>query len=237
MHHCCQIVELRQYTLHPGKRDALITLFEDEFIEPQEAAGMRVAAQFRDANNANRFVWLRGFDGMAQRAQALTSFYTGPVWQAHRSTANATMVDSDNVLLLRPALPGSGLALDPRQRPARGMPPTPGKPIAASIHYFDKDTPAAAIERFARKLAALCAPAGAALLAQYVSEKSPNTFPRLPVRENDNVLVSLVAFDSEAAHQRWRTAMARDPGWHDAPAQLRAPELLALHPTARSLVR
>ena len=40
---------------------------------------------------------------MASRAQALQDFYGGPVWKAHRETANTTMVDSDNVLLLRPA--------------------------------------------------------------------------------------------------------------------------------------
>ena len=36
---CCPIVELRQYTLHPGKRDVLIDLFDREFVESQEASG------------------------------------------------------------------------------------------------------------------------------------------------------------------------------------------------------
>src|SRR6476646_230013 len=85
---CCPIVELRQYTLHPGKRDALIDLF-------------------RDLDNPNRFVWLRGFRDMRSRAQALKNFYGGPVWKAHCEAANATMIDSDNVLLLHPATPTS----------------------------------------------------------------------------------------------------------------------------------
>lgn len=33
------IVELRQYTLRPGQRDALIDLFDLEFVETQEAVG------------------------------------------------------------------------------------------------------------------------------------------------------------------------------------------------------
>jgi hypothetical protein len=45
---------------------------------------------------------------MTSRAKALTDFYSGPVWKAHREAANATMIDSDNVLLLRPAVPTSG---------------------------------------------------------------------------------------------------------------------------------
>ena len=40
--------------------------------------------------------WFRGRLGWSGES----AFYGGPVWQAHRNEANATMVDSDNVLLL-----------------------------------------------------------------------------------------------------------------------------------------
>ena len=49
------IYELRQYTLWPGKRDALVDLFDREFVESQEATGMRVDGQFRDADRPDRF--------------------------------------------------------------------------------------------------------------------------------------------------------------------------------------
>src|SRR5215472_3645099 len=97
------VVELRQYTLHPGQRDVLINLFDREFVETQEAVGMPILGQFRDLANPDRFVWLRGFHDMPQRAFALNEFYSGPAWKANSSEANATMVDVDNVLLLRPA--------------------------------------------------------------------------------------------------------------------------------------
>jgi hypothetical protein len=64
------VVELRQYTLHPGRRDVLIDLFDREFVETQEAAGMAVLGQFRDLDDSDRFVWLRGFDDMRRRAPA-----------------------------------------------------------------------------------------------------------------------------------------------------------------------
>src|SRR5687767_8379878 len=92
---CCPIVELRLYTLHPGSREVLIELFDREFVESQEAVGMKIIGQFRDLSDPNRFIWLRGFRDMTTRAQALTSFYTGPVWKTHRDVANATMIDSD----------------------------------------------------------------------------------------------------------------------------------------------
>ena len=96
------IVELRQYTLRPGRRDELIDLFERKFVDSQEAAGMTLIGQFRDLDDPDRFVWLRGFPDMESRNRALEAFYFGPVWQAHRGAANATMIDSDDVLLLRP---------------------------------------------------------------------------------------------------------------------------------------
>src|SRR5712692_9975990 len=90
---CSPIVELRQYTLHPGQRDVLIDLFEREFVESQEVLGMRVIGIFRDLDDPNRFVWLRGYSDMLIRAEALKAFYIdGSVWKAHREAANATMI-------------------------------------------------------------------------------------------------------------------------------------------------
>ena len=45
---------------------------------------------------------------MTSRARASTDPHPGPVWKAHREAANATMIDSASVLLLRPAVPTSG---------------------------------------------------------------------------------------------------------------------------------
>lgn len=98
------IYELRQYTLRPGQRDVLIELFEREFVESQEALGMSLPGLFRDLDNPDRFVWIRGFADMESRPSALTEFYTGSVWKEHAAAANATMIDTDDVLLLRPII-------------------------------------------------------------------------------------------------------------------------------------
>src|SRR5262245_13320638 len=117
--------ELRQYTLRPGQRDVLIDLFDREFVETQETAGMAIVGQFRDLDKPDRFVWIRGFASMPSRAQALASFYGGPVWKAHRAQANATMIDTGNVLLLRPVTAGSGFPPPAAGRPHRA-PALPG---------------------------------------------------------------------------------------------------------------
>ena len=68
------IVELRRYTLHPGRRDDLISPFETHFLESQELCGMKIIGQFRDIDDPDAFVWLRGFGDMQARHQALTAF-------------------------------------------------------------------------------------------------------------------------------------------------------------------
>src|SRR5262250_1700245 len=68
------VVELRQYTVRPGQRDVLIDLFDREFVESQEATGMAIVGQFRDLDDPDRFVWIRGFASMPSRARALAGF-------------------------------------------------------------------------------------------------------------------------------------------------------------------
>src|SRR5438270_10566172 len=118
-------------------RDTLIDLFDREFVESQEALGMRIIGQFRDLDNPDRFVWLRGFSDMAMRTHALQAFYGGPVWKAHREAANATMIDSDNVLLLRPARANFGFQQDTSIRPAPGVSNSSEGLVVATIYYFN----------------------------------------------------------------------------------------------------
>jgi hypothetical protein len=96
------IIELRQYTVHPGQRDVLADIFMRHFIHGQEAMGMRVLGQFYDLDDLDRFVWLRGFPDMAARKASLIRFYEqSEVWRTYGPAANATMIDSSDVLLLR----------------------------------------------------------------------------------------------------------------------------------------
>lgn len=137
------VVELRQYTLHPGRRDALVELFEREFIAPQRALGMGLVGPFVDLDDPDRFVWWRGYTDMPARAAALQAFYGGPVWAAWRDAANATMRDSDDVLLLRPLEGSAPLALATTQVLLVTLCPLPA-PAAADADGLLSDLHAAA---------------------------------------------------------------------------------------------
>ena len=216
MQTCCPVVELRQYTLHPGRRDELIELFDRELVEPQEAVGMRVIGQFRDLGDPDRFVWLRGFADMEARRAALAAFYGGPVWAAHRGAANPTMIDSDNVLLLRPVRPESGFALAGATRGSADASPSV---VVCTIYYLETPPDDELIRAFERHLRAP--------MATFQTEPAENTYPGLPVRTGENVLVLFSA-----------VAVADEPAPPSIAARFaRAPERLRLAPTSRSLLR
>jgi len=64
---------------------------------------MTIVGQFRNRHRPDRFVWIGGFADMQRRHAALEQFYTGSVWGTHRAPANATMIDFNDVRLLKPA--------------------------------------------------------------------------------------------------------------------------------------
>ena len=220
-------------------RDTLTELFDREFVESQEALGMHIIGQFRDLDDRDRFVWLRGFPDMARRAEALQAFYGGPVWKAHREAANATMIDSDNVLLLHPARANSGFQLDTSIRPAAGMSNSSEGLVIATIYYFNAPVSATFVDFFERELKPALTEVGAPILAYFVTENSANTFPALPVREGEQVFVWFSRFANMTAYEDFdaafteRTELARE-----LTSRLRGlPEVLKLSPTNRSQLR
>ncbi|WP_228556698.1 NIPSNAP family protein [Myxococcus sp. AB025B] len=240
---CCAVLELRQYTLREGQRDVLVSLFEREFIESQEERGARLVGQFRDAARPERFVWLRGFSDMVAREAALRSFYGSPVWKAHREAANATMLDSSNVLLLRP-LPGRrGFPAPAQARPGAEARELPGSLIVATLLHRDAPVDAAFVEYVEGKLVPELTKAGATPLAVFQSEHATNTFPALPVREGEHVVVYFTRFASREAYRAHVERLEGSRGWKETVrpglrARLKAePETLLLEPTARSRLR
>ncbi len=237
------IVELRQYTLHAGQLDRLIDLFEREFIESQEALGISVIGQFRDRDDPNRFVWLRGFPSMAARGEALGAFYGGPVWHAHREAANATMLDSANVLLLHPAPGGTGFTLAERSDERISEDRAAQSVVVATIHYLDDDAAAGFARFFAAAMMPTIVAAGGTILATLATESARNNFPRLPVREEEPVFVWLCSFPDLAAYERFGTALRQSDDWRAGASPeilrqfMRKAESLTLLPTRRSLLR
>ena len=185
---CCSVLELRQYTLHPGQRDALVDVFERTLVDSQEQLGIHVIGTFVDLDRPDRFVWIRGFDSNDARSAALRAFYTGPDWRANSAEANATMIDFDDVLLLQPAA-GRGLTETTEVRPADRSTPVSTRVIGGTVHSLEPGADDAAV------LAAVEAP----ILGVLHTHPGPNGFPGLPIREGEQVVVVLTDGDTAGA--------------------------------------
>jgi hypothetical protein len=231
------IVELRQYTLLPGMRDVLIDLFEANLVESQETSGMKIIGTFRDLGDETKFVWLRGFGSMGSRGRSLGDFYGGPVWKRNRDAANRTMVDSDDVLLLRPARDGSAFTLDDERPPLDADNGLDRGVVEATILNLNAPADSDTMSYFDDELAPRIVGSGAAVLACLVTEERPNNFPALPVRDDEDVFVWFAGYSDRAtfdAAQQARDEIGRAAA--GSPRLTNAPLTLQLAPTRRSLL-
>lgn len=234
------IFELRRYRLQPGGREPLIALFDREFVEPQETLGMRIEGEFRDADDPDAFVWVRSFADMQARTEALRCFYSGPVWRKFGSDANATMLNSDNVLLLKPAAAMRPFAHN-RRRDEEQDRAAPSGIVVINTCSLAPGTEDRAASFFAERALPVLNDGGARIDAVFVTERSANGFPRLPVREGETVLVWFECHQDRNALNGFRERLARNATWTgdiypalDAQCWRRI-EMACLTPTSRSL--
>lgn len=212
------VVELRQYTLKPGARDTLVSLFEAEFVESQEELGIAIGGIFHDLDNPDRFVWMRGFASIEERKDALTAFYFGSeAWKRHGRAASATMVDSDDVLLLRPTDP-------PRPPHPPGADRNERVIITVWLHRPGEGT----CNWLTRDIQPVLARALGTTVAAWRTEPAQNSFPALPVR-TDHAFVWMAAVGEERAHGLTLPDLDDDLRRRGVTAQT-----LRLRPTSRS---
>src|SRR4029453_19256546 len=159
------------------------------------------------------------FPDMERRREALAAFYGGPGWKAPAAPANPTMIDFNDVLLLRTVAPSTGFALGPLR-------PGPGNDVRAAnfaVTICSLDAPAD-VESLERTLLPALADATSPSLATFVEEPSENTFPALPVRTGEHVVVWV----QRVLDDDWPAPVDLVHGLVAPPRQLR------LSPTARS---
>jgi hypothetical protein len=187
----------------------LAQLFDRYFLDELAATGMHAPGLFADLADPDRLVWLRGFTDMTARHQALSDFYlTGQVWREHAAAANATMIDSDDVLLLRPVHLGDGYP-----RPDADALATDGleSDLVVDVLPLDRliESGGSTDDLAARVVTAAQAERGDVLLVA-VTHPEPNDFPGLPVRD-DRVAVWLVRYPGDDARARVRAALGVGP--------------------------
>jgi hypothetical protein len=230
------VIELRRYTLVEGAAARFSRYFETWFPEAFQQLGALALGHFLERGATTRFTWLRAYPDMAARAAVNTAFYDGPVWREHKHTLNRWILDSDDVLLLRPLHPGAALptlpAVDPVAEPdgARGLVVAHLFPVAAGGLPA---CAAAAEDWFAAYHGSGVLEAG--ILATL---DVANNFPRHPVRSDGPWLVWLGVLRDDAALASLTPMAGRAASALEHAGLLAgAAEMLVLDPGQRSRLR
>lgn len=231
------VIELRRYTIKDGRAGDFARYFETWFPEAFQQLGALALGQFTEPDAPDKFTWLRAFRSMDARAVANASFYYGPVWKEHRNQLNDLMVDSDDVLLLRPldaarSVPALA-AVDLLREPggAQGIVVAQVFPVEPrALPQFERAS-AAAFGRYRE--------AGAREAGLLVTLDAPNNFPQLPVRTDGPFIVWLGVFDSiDTVRTRLHPLAGQAAAQLKDAGLLRGqPMLLVLEPTPRSRLR
>jgi hypothetical protein len=232
-----QVIEFRRYTIKEGEREHFADYFESYFPEAFQQMGAIAFGQFFERKNAAGFTWMRGFKNTDARAVINAGFYYGPLWREHASTMNSLMLDSDNVLLLRPLSPEHGIPVLPAVDPVNERNGAQGVVIAQVFAVKPNS-----VDAFAQKAEATFAAyraAGAREAGVLVTLDVPNNFPQLPVRTDGPYLVWLgIVEDSHALDAEFIPLAERCSPSLSATGLLRsAPEVVILDPTHRSRLR
>ena len=232
-----QVIEFRRYTVKEGERERFAEYFESYFPEAFQQMGAMVFGQFFERKNPVGFTWMRGFKNTDARAIVNAGFYYGPLWREHAFTMNSLMVDSNNVLLLRPLSPERGVTVLPSVDPVEERKGAQGVMVAQIFAVK-----ANSVDAFAQQAEATFAgyrAAGAREAGVMVTLDAPNNFPQLPVRTDGPYLVWLgITKDNQTLDTRFTPLMERSLQSLSATGMLRsAPELVILDPTRRSRLR
>jgi len=232
-----QVIEFRRYTIKDGERQHFAEYFESYFPEAFQQMGAIVFGQFFERKNPVGFTWLRGFKNTDARAIINAGFYYGPLWREHSSTMNSLMVDSDNVLLLRPLSPERRVLVLPAVDPIKEGKGAQGVVVAQMFAVKPNS-----VDAFAQQAEATFASyraAGAREAGVLVTLDVPNNFPQLPVRTDGPYLVWLgIVKDNQTLDSLFTPLAERSSQSLSDTGLLRsAPELLMLNPTRRSRLR
>jgi hypothetical protein len=212
-----QVIELRRYTIKKGEREHFAQYFDTYFPEVLEQLGTIIFGEFFERKNPSAFTWIRGFHSMDDRAIANAVFYYGPVWKEHKSTMNNLLIDSDNVLLLRPLTPERGLIILPAVDPITEVNDARGIAVAQIFAVQ-----ANSVEEFAKEAEATFA-----------------SYPQLPIRTDGPYLVWLgILKDNQMLKNEFTPLAERSLPALSATGLIRGtPELVVLDPTHRSRLR
>lgn len=177
----------------PGERNNYKAGFET-IVDTLNARKNYVLGQYYITDGPDRFVWIRGFDDMPSRKEALTGFFESMYWKEIMGSITKDIVNYTNVYLLKPlqiekAKIDSGFAFD-------------GKWFATQNNFTVVDFYLANGMRddfigfLQSTFDSVLSKSGARDRTYWISEMTENNSP-LPAFQDQNLVVAVTHFASE----------------------------------------
>jgi hypothetical protein len=197
-----KVLELRNYLLKPNMTDTFSSYFNNHFVKPMNELGGYTLGQFKikGVGGYDRFVWMRGFTNMGTRVKFLNDFYiNSPVWKEFGPGANNMMINSDNVYLLRPLNNNKSSKEQSKGINSNALKTDEG--VIVVDFYICNSTLDKAINLFNSSYIPFLKTLDIYNITLWVSEMLENDFPRLPVFQDKNILLTITTYKDENEFQ------------------------------------
>lgn len=195
-----KVLELRNYLLKPNMANTFSNYFNHHFVKPMTELGGYTLGQFKINGVNDRFVWMRGFTNMGTRVKFLNDFYVdSPEWKEFGPGANDMMINSDNVYLLRP-LNNNKSSKELSEAINSNLLKT-DKGVIVVDFYICNSTLDKVINLFNSAYIPFLKTLDIHNITLWVSEMSENDFPRLPVFQDKNLLLTITTYKNENEYQ------------------------------------
>jgi len=89
------LIELREYTVRPGKRDAWVKMMEEEIIPFQIQNGIVVLGSWAVEDDEGVYIWMRRFEDEADRVKKYEAVYESDHWKNNLLPRVVELVDRE----------------------------------------------------------------------------------------------------------------------------------------------
>ena len=236
------VIELRNYLIKPGMLEHFIDFYEAVLVSLQEDFTMTTLGQFRLEGQADRFVFMRGFEDLEARLRAETYFYEGPVWAKFGPVPNSLIEEYHNVHLLRPLGEIGELTCGRSTREVMAgladgtLGPETGS-VVVDLYRAKSGLRERLVEAFQNEIAPAYEHASIQTRGAFVAEMGRNEFTRHPAIQDPDELVVITAYASRDACRDQRAQVRPQVEAATKGLLVAAPESLVLRPTLRSVIR
>ena len=170
-----------------------------------------VLGQYRIKDEKDHFLWIRGFDDMPSRKDALKNFFESKYWATVQSEPGKYLVGYTNVYLLKPVVISQGNIDTTSAFNANWFGRSKGVTV---VDFFIANEMRSQLLNFvSSKYDSIMRAAGVTDMSYWISESIPNNFPDLPVFQDKNLLVMITFYKDE--HDYATTLKKIDAGMID----------------------